>query len=147
MAVAGRVGVVFCIRAVGDNENLYILIQTATSPKAVPLVTVDLVERLFDRHTAPLQFHMNQRQTVYQNRDIIAVIIVAVVFHILVDNLQTVVVDVLFIQQRDIDRRAVLAGQVLNVVLLDAAGLFFDAIVRVGDFILKKEVPFFIREV
>ena len=59
MAVAGRVGVVFCIRAVGDNENLYILIQTATSPKAVPLVTVDLVERLFDGHTAPLQFHMN----------------------------------------------------------------------------------------
>ena len=67
---------------------------------------------------------MNQRQTVYQNRDIIAVIIVAAVLHILVDNLQTVVVDVLFIQQRNIDRRAVLAGQVLNVVLLDAAGLF-----------------------
>ena len=76
---------------------------------------------------------MNQRQTVYQNRDIIAVIIVAAVFHILVDNLQTVVVDVLFIQQRNIDRRAVLAGQVLNVVLLDAAGLFFDAIVCVGN--------------
>ena len=52
MAVAGRVGVVFCIRAIGDNENLYILIQTATSPKAVPLVTVDLVERLFDGHRA-----------------------------------------------------------------------------------------------
>ena len=146
MAVAGRVGVVFCIRAIGDNENLYILIQTATSPKAVPLVTVDLVERLFDGHTAPLQFHMNQRQTVYQNRDIIAVIIVAAILHILVNDLQAVVVDVLFIQQRDIDRRAVLAGQILNVILLDAAGLFFDAIVRVGDFILKKEVPFFIRE-
>ena len=89
---------------------------------------------------------MNQRQTVYQNCDIIAVIIVAAVFHILVNDLQAVVVDVLFIQQRNIDRRAVLAGQVLNVVLLDAAGLFFDAIVRVGDFILKEEVPLFIRE-
>ena len=54
VAVAGRIGVVFRVRAVGDNENLYILIQTATSPKAVPLVTVDLVERLFDGHTAPL---------------------------------------------------------------------------------------------
>lgn len=103
------------------------------------LVTVDLVERLFDGHTAPLQFHMNQRQTVYQNRDIIAVIIVAAILHILVNDLQAVVVDVLFIQQRDIDRRAVLAGQILNVILLDAAGLFFDAIVRVGDFILKKK--------
>ena len=89
---------------------------------------------------------MNQRQTVYQNRDIIAVIIVAAVLHILVNDLQAVVVDVLFIQQCDIDRRAVLAGQVLNVVLLDAAGLFFNAIVRIGDFILKEEVPFFIRE-
>ena len=66
---------------------------------------------------------MNQRQTVYQNRDIIAVIIVAAVLRILVNDLQAVVVDVLFIQQCDIDRRAVLAGQVLNVVLLDAAGL------------------------
>ena len=146
VAVAGRVGVVFRVRSVGDNKNLHILVQTAASPKAVPLVTVDLVERLLDRHAAPLQFHMNQRQTVYQNRDIIAVIIVAAVFHILVDNLQTVVVDVLFIQQRNIDRRAVLAGQVLNVVLLDAAGLFFDAIVRIGDFILKKVVPFLIRK-
>ena len=89
---------------------------------------------------------MNQRQTVYQNCDIIAVIIVAAVLHILVNDLQAVVVDVLFIQQCNVDRRAVLTGQVLNVVLLDAAGLFFDAIVRVGDFILKKEVPFFIRE-
>lgn len=55
---------------------------------------------------------MNQRQTVYQNRDIIAVIIVAAILHILVNDLQAVVVDVLFIQQRDIDRRAVLAGQI-----------------------------------
>ena len=89
---------------------------------------------------------MNQRQTVYQNCDIIAVIIVAAVFHILVNDLQAVVVDVLFIQQRNIDRRAVLAGQVLNVVLLDAAGLFFDTIVCVGDFILKEGVPFLIRK-
>ena len=146
VAVAGRIGVVFRVRAVGDNENLHILIQPAARPKAVPLVTVDLVECLLDRHTAPLQFHMNQRQTVYQNCDIIAVIIVAAVLHILVNDLQAVVVDVLFIQQCNVDRRAVLAGQVLNVVLLDAAGLFFDTIVCVGDFILKKEVPFFIRE-
>ena len=89
---------------------------------------------------------MNQRQTVYQNRDIIAVIIVAAVLRILVNDLQAVVVDVLFIQQCDIDRRAVLAGQVLNVVLLDAAGLFFNAIVRVGDFILKEVIPFLIRK-
>ena len=123
VAVAGRVGVVFCIRAVGDNENLYILIQTATSPKAVPLVTVDLVERLLDRHTAPLQLHMNQRQTVYQNRDIIAIIIVAAVLHILVNDLQAVIVDILLIQQRDVDGGAVLPRQILNVILLNAAGL------------------------
>ena len=54
VAVAGRVGVVFRVRAVGDNKNLHILIQPAASPKAVPLVTVDLVERLFDGHPAPL---------------------------------------------------------------------------------------------
>ena len=52
--VASAVGVVLGICAVGDYENLRILVQTAASPERIPLIAVDLVERLPDGHPAPL---------------------------------------------------------------------------------------------
>ena len=51
--VAGRIRVILGVRAVGNNKNLHILIQSAASPKAVPMVAAYLMERLFQRN-APL---------------------------------------------------------------------------------------------
>ena len=65
MACSGGVGIILCGCAVGDHENLYILIQSAARPKTVALIAVDLVERLFDRDAAPFQFHMDEGQTVH----------------------------------------------------------------------------------
>ena len=103
--VAGAVGVVLGICAVRNHENLRILVQTAARPKRIPLIAVDLVERLPDGHPTPLQFHMNQRKAVDQNRHIVAVIMpcaVRLLHLVLVDDLQAVVVDVLLVDQRDI---------------------------------------------
>ena len=94
--VAGAVGVVLGICAVGDHKNLHILIQAAARPERIPLIAVDLVERLPDGHPAPLQFHMNQRKAVDQNRHIVAIIMprtVRLLHLVLVDDLQSVVVD------------------------------------------------------
>ena len=52
--VAGAVGVVLGIRAIGDHKNLHILVQAAARPERIPLIAVDLVERLPDGHPAPL---------------------------------------------------------------------------------------------
>ena len=49
----GGVRVVFGIRTIGDNKYLNILEQPAAYPKAIPLIAVDLVERLLDGHTTP----------------------------------------------------------------------------------------------
>ena len=109
--VAGTVGVVLGICAVGDHENLHILVQAAARPERIPLIAVDLVERLPDGHPAPLQFHMNQRKAVDQNRHIVAVIMprtVCLLHLILVDDLQAVIVDVLFVDQRDIFGTAII---------------------------------------
>ena len=57
--------------AVGDNENLHILIKPTTSPEAITLITVDLVERFLDSNATAFQLHMNQRQTVHKNGHII----------------------------------------------------------------------------
>ena len=142
--VAGAVGVVLGICAVGDHKNLRILVQTAARPERIPLVAVDLVERLPDGHPSPLQFHMNQRKAVDQNRHIVAVIMpcaVCLFYLILVDDLQAVVVDVLLVDQRDIFGAAIIPVQYLHIVFLNLPGLFRNMLVGVGNYITEKLPP------
>ena len=143
--VAGAVGVVLGICAVGDHENLRILVQTTARPERIPLVAVDLVERLPDGHPAPLQFHMNQRKAVDQNRHIIAVIMpcaICLFYLILVDDLQAVVVDVLFVDQRDVFGTSIIPVQYLHIIFLNLSGLFGNMLVGVGNYITEKLLPF-----
>ena len=51
---ARGVAVVLGVRAVRDDEDLGVLIESRSGPEAVTLVTVDLVERLLDRHAPSL---------------------------------------------------------------------------------------------
>ena len=142
--VAGAVGVVLGICAVGDHKNLHILIQAAARPERIPLVAVDLVKCLPDGHPAPLQFHMNQRKAVDQNRHIIAVIMpcaICLFYLILVDDLQAVVVDVLLVDQRDIFGTAIIPVQYLHIIFLNLPGLFGNMLVGVGNYITEKLPP------
>jgi len=83
-AYAGRVGIVLSMRTVGDHEYLNILIKAATDPEAIPLITVDLVERFLERNAAALELNVHQRESVYEYGHVVAVIIVAVNFGVLV---------------------------------------------------------------
>ena len=148
--VAGAVGVVLGICAVGDHENLRILVQTAARPERIPLIAVDLVERLPDGHPAPLQFHMNQRKAVDQNRHIVAIIMprtVRLLHLVLVDDLQAVVVDVLFVDQCDIFGAAIIPVQYLHIVFLNLPGLFRNMLVGVSNYITEKLPPLRIGKV
>ena len=66
------------------------------------------------------------------------------VFFVLVHHLQTVIVDILLINQGDIHGSAVLTGKVLHMILLNLTGLFHDSIVVIGNFMFEKAVPFFV---
>ena len=84
------VGIIFCIRAVGDDKNLNILKQTAAGKEALALIAVDLVERLADRNAAPLQLDMHHRKTVDKHRHVIAVVVSCALglrYFILIDDL------------------------------------------------------------
>ena len=108
------------------------------------LVAVNLVERLPDGHPAPLQFHMNQWKAVDQNRHIIAVIMpraVCLFYLILVDDLQSVVMDVLLVDQRDIFGASIIPVQHLHIVFLNLPGLFGNMLVGVGNYITEKLLP------
>lgn len=84
---------------------------------------------------------MDQGQTVDQNGHIVACVVPARALFILVDDLQTVVVDVLFVQQIDVFGGPAVLPQHLHVVGLYAAGLFQNAVVGSGDAGLKEAAP------
>ena len=146
---AGAIGVVLGVRTVGDDKNLRILEQTAASPEGIPLIAVDLVERLADGHAASFELYMHQRESIHQNGYIIAVIMLCALILtdlILIDDLQEIVVDVLFVDQRDVLGRAIIANQHLHVILLDFSGLICDAVVGIGDAVAEKALPFILGE-
>ena len=89
---------------------------------------------------------MNQRQTVYKNGHIISGVMGSGTFLILIDDLQAVIVNILLVNQRDVHRRAVLTGQILNIVLLNFSGLFHDTLIGIGNLAFEKTVPFLIRK-
>ena len=139
------VGIVFRVCAVGDDENLHIFKQPRTGIEGVALIAVDLVERLADGNAAALQLDVDKRKPVDEHGHIIAVVVLcAVVFgdNILIGDLQAVVVDVLFVNQRNIFRTSVIAPQDLHIVLLHFAGLFRNAVVGIGNALGKEPLPF-----
>ena len=81
---------------------------------------------------------MHERQSVHENRHVIAVRVCrrmlpripSALHRILIDHLQTVVVDVLLVNQTYILRRSIVTPQVLDIVHLDAPRLRCDAVTR-----------------
>ena len=141
----GGVGVVFGICSIGDDENLHILEQAGPRPEGIPLIAVDLVERLPNRHTPALQLNMHQRQAIDKDGHIVAVVMPCALLlchDILIDNLQAIVMYMGFINQRDVPGHAVIARQILYIILLDPAGFLNDSLILVGKDIRKEPFPF-----
>ena len=147
--VSGGVGVILGIGPVRDHEDLHVFKEPGARPERVAEIAVDLVERLFDRDAPPFQFHVYQRKPVDKDRDVVAIVAASAVFgphHVLIDDLQAVVMYVLFVQQRDILRRSVVAAKHLHVILLDPARLLNDPVVLRGNTLPEKAFPFRIGE-
>lgn len=146
VTAAGGIGIILRVGAVGDDENLDVFKQAACCPEAVALVALDLVERLADGHAAPLQLDMYQRQTVDEDGHVVARVVIACGLLVLVEHLQTVVVDVLFVQKIDVFGRAAVLPQHLHMIELNPARLFQNAIVRARDAVPKEARPLAVRE-
>ena len=146
VAAAGGVGIILRVGAVGDDENLDIFKQAACRPEAVTLVALDLVERLADGHAAAFQLDMYQRQAVDENGYVVARVVVARSLLVLVEHLQAVVVDVLFVQQVDVFGRAAVLPQHLHMIELNPARLFQNAVVRARNAVLEKARPLAVRK-
>ena len=144
--ITGGIAVILGKSAVGNYENLHKLIQSASCPKRITLIAVNLVECILYAYTATLQFHMDERKTVDKDCHIITVVKSPTFRHILVDDLKRIVVDVDFIDKRDIDKRSVWACPSLDVVLLYGLGLLNYTHIGVTDKFIEEVRPFFIFE-
>ena len=83
--------------AIGDDENLDILKKTAGCPEAVSLIALDLVEGFPNGDTSAFKLNMNQWHAIRKDGYIITSVVSTCGFLILVDDLQLVVVNILFI--------------------------------------------------
>lgn len=146
VAAAGGVGIILRVGAVGDDENLDVFKKPACCPEAVALVALDLVERLADGHAAAFELDMYQRQAVDEDGHVVARVVTARSLLVLVEHLQTVVVDVFFIQQVDVFGRTAVLPQHLHMIELNPARLFQNAVVRACDAVLEKARPLAVRK-
>ena len=128
-AYAGRVGIVLGMRTVGDHEYLHVLVKAAAGPEAIPLITVDLIKCFLECNAAAFELNMNKRESVYEYGHVVAIIIVAAAFGVLVDDLQRIIVDDFLVDQRDVLGASVVALENLNVIFLNAFRFFYDTIV------------------
>ena len=87
---------------------------------------------------------MNERQTVDEDGHIISVVKRATLRHILVDDLKRIVVDVGFVDKRDIDKRAVGECPSLAIILLYGLCILDDTHIGVADMLGKEVRPFLI---
>ena len=149
---AHGVGVVLGVGTVGDDEDLHVAEESVAGARVegVALVAVDLVEGLAQFFTAPLKFDVDQGQAVDEDGDVVAVGARARVDGVLADHLHLVAVNVGLVDEADVLGGAVVAGEDLHVVLLDAAGFGDDGIPsggrNVDDRVTVEVLPFPVTE-
>ena len=88
---------------------------------------------------------MHHGQTIDQNGHVVPVETDAF-GHILVDDLQAVVVDVVLVDQPDILVGSIIPLQHLNVIALDTRGLLNDAIIGTCHVFLEEALPLAVGE-
>ena len=146
MVVACGVAVVFGKCAIGDDKQLHILEKPAARPEALYAIAVDLVEGLLELHAATLQFNVDQRKAVHKHGHIVAVLTLPTLWSILVDDLKTVVVDVILVNETDIDHGPVVPPDGLHMILLNQCRPLRDAAVGVGQDTREKPIPLAVAE-
>lgn len=143
-AVPGGVGIVLGVGAVGYHKDLDVLIEAAARPEGVPLIAVDLLKGLPEGDAPALELHMDQGQAVDQDGHVVAVVVAGPLvgaYGVLMDDLEMVVVDLLFVDEGDVFSGAVVPVEHLDKILLDLAGLFQNVLVRVGNDTGEELIP------
>ena len=140
-----RITVILSQCTITDHKQLDIFKQPGACPETITLITVDLIKCLPDIDAPTLQLNMHHRQTVNQYRHIITTGPPALCC-ILINNLQAVIVDMPLIKQINVLTSTIIPFENLNIIFLNARGLFEHTIILTGNRCRKKTRPFGIRK-
>ena len=146
MAIPGGIGVILGVRSIGNDENLHILIQTTCRKEAVSLITFDLIKGFPDGNASAFQLYMDKRQTIDQNRHVIACVMSAFGFFILVNNLKAVIVNILFVNKLNILGSSVIPPKHFDMIGLHGAAFLYDTLVRISKNLRKEPLPLAVRK-
>ena len=72
-----RIGKVPCVGPVGDDKDLQILVERVLAVEALLTIPMHLIKCLTYRHATSLQLYLHHRQTVDQDRHVVAVCLTA----------------------------------------------------------------------
>ena len=111
LGITCGVGVVFRFSTIRNHEHLHKIEHRFACPEGIALITVNLVKGLLDTHASALQFYLHHRQTIHQYGHVVAVLIGTVAHLILIGHLQTVVIDVVLVNQSDVALRTIIQEQ------------------------------------
>ena len=100
-----RIGKIFRIHAIGHDKNLHIVKKSSIR---MLFVAHYLVDGFTNINAAPFELNLDERQTVYKNRNIVTILILPDDGG-LVSNLKDVFCRVFFIKEPQIDFCAIIA--------------------------------------
>lgn len=146
MLISSRIGVVLRVRAIGDDEDLHVFIKSGGGPETVTLIALDLIKSFTDSDATSLELDVDEGQAIDEYGDIVASVMLAAVFLILVQDLQAVVMDVTLVDELNVLGRTIVPLEDLNMILLDLASLLFDTLVGTGQALAKEPLPFGVTE-
>ena len=146
MLVSCRIGVILGVRSIGDDEDLYVLIQSTAGPEALPLVPVDLIERFPDGDASPVELYMDQGKAVDKDGYIVAIGSCPLSMFVLIEDLDRVVVDVVLVDEANVEGGAIISDEVLDMVGLYLLGLLDHPLILVGKDSIEEGFPLTVRE-
>ena len=92
------------------------------------------------------QLNMHEREAIDKDGHIISGVIVSAFFHILVYDLDEVIVDIILVNEFDVLAFAGVPFKDLDIVILNLLCLGYNIIVLVGYVLIEKLLPLTIRE-
>ncbi len=102
MREASCITVILGMRPIGDDKELHMLKQSTRCPKTFSLVTIDLIECFLESDSSPLELDMYERKSVDEYRHIIAIGSLTIVSSVLVDDLESIIVYISFVDEVNI---------------------------------------------
>ena len=146
MSKPSSITVILSKRTIRNYKKLHILKQARVGPKRLTVIPVNLIKSLFQLHTTPLQLNMHHGQAINQNSNIITVTTLTTSRLILVDNLQTIIMNISFINQINISYRTIITCKQLNKIFLNNKSLLLYTQILISNLISKKIIPLLIAK-